>query len=105
LLAISSDAGSCGSPSRGKPPGDYANTHAERRRVPLEIVGFWTPEYVAAKLKTLALFAGEPISLAVAESLSKSADGAAPIAWPAGTFFFKTSLKIKDVLGRLTACG
>jgi hypothetical protein len=69
-----------------------------------EIVGFRTPEYIAAKLNTPALFAGEPIMLAVAESLSKSADGAAPIAWPAGTIFFKTALKVKDVLRRLNQC-
>ena len=84
---------------------DFLFTHADGRRVPLEIVGFWTPEYIAAKLKTLALFAGEPILLAVAESLAKSADGAAPIAWPEGTIFFKTALKVEDVLKQLAACG
>lgn len=84
---------------------DFAFTHADGRRVLLEIVGFWTPEYVEAKLKTLALFAGEPILLAVAESISKSPDGAAPVAWPEGTIFFKTALKVKEVLERLAARG
>lgn len=61
LLAISSDSARRGSPSRGKPHCGYAFTRTDGRRAPLEIVGFWTPEYIKAKLKALALFAGEPL--------------------------------------------
>lgn len=80
---------------------DFVFQHADGRRVLLEIVGFWTPEYIEAKLRTLALFEGEPILLAVAETLTKSDDGSASVAWPEGTVFFKTALKVKDVLERL----
>jgi hypothetical protein len=80
---------------------DFVFRHGDGRRVLLEIIGFWTPEYIEAKLKTLALFEGEPILLAVAETLTKSTDGSASVAWPVGTIFFKTALKIKDVLERL----
>ncbi|HEV3003472.1 MAG TPA: DUF790 family protein [Pirellulales bacterium] len=75
---------------------DFVFRHADGRRVLLEIVGYWTPEYLESKLKTLALFAGEPIVLAVAESVGRDS-----IAWPAGTVRFKAALKIKDVLARL----
>jgi hypothetical protein len=75
---------------------DFVFRHADGRIALLEIVGYWTPEYLETKLKTLALFAGEPIVLAVAESVGRDS-----IAWPAGTVRFKAALKIKDVLVRL----
>lgn len=75
---------------------DFALRHCDGRRLLLEIVGFWTPEYREAKLKTLALFADEPILLAVADSAAQPPDD-----WPPGTIQFKRSLKAEHVLAAL----
>lgn len=75
---------------------DFVLRHADGRRRLLEIVGFWTPEYREAKLKTLARFAGEPLLLAVTDSPAYAHDE-----WPPGTIRFKTSLKADQVLARL----
>jgi uncharacterized protein len=77
---------------------DFALGHPDGRRALLEIVGFWTPEYLEAKLKTLALFAEEPLLLAVADSVART-----DVSWPPGTIHFKSCLKIEQVLERLAA--
>ncbi|HEX5445283.1 MAG TPA: DUF790 family protein, partial [Pirellulales bacterium] len=59
---------------------DFVFQHADGRRVMLEIVGFWTPEYLQAKLETLARFADRPVLLAVADAL-----GGESTTWPPGT--------------------
>jgi predicted nuclease of restriction endonuclease-like RecB superfamily len=75
---------------------DFIFEHDDGRRVFLEIVGYWTPEYLEAKIKTLREFSDIPILLAVAEQAGASFDdvAAAPIR-------FKTALKVDDVLARL----
>ncbi len=75
---------------------DFVFQHADGRRVMLEIVGFWTPEYLQAKLETLARFADRPVLLAVADAL-----GGESTTWPPGTIRFKSALRIGDVLERL----
>ncbi len=77
---------------------DFVFRHADGRRALLEIIGYWTAEYREAKKKTLALFADEPIVLAVAEAVGQEA-----ASWPPGAIRFKTALRIKDVLVRLDA--
>lgn len=44
---------------------DFVFQHADGRRMFLEIVGFWTPEYIASRLATHAVFAEAPILLAI----------------------------------------
>jgi len=75
---------------------DFVFRHDDGRRALMEIIDYWTPEYLEAKKQTLALFAGEPILLAVAETV-----GQETAAWPPGAIRFKTTLRIKDVLARL----
>jgi len=75
---------------------DFVFRHEDGRKVLLEIVGFWTPEYLEAKLKTLRTFAGQNILVAVAAGNEKRGDGFAPDA-----IRFKKRLRIKDVLQRL----
>jgi predicted nuclease of restriction endonuclease-like RecB superfamily len=75
---------------------DFVFEHADGRRAVLEIVGFWTPEYLEAKIKTLRDFAGEPMLLAVAEEVGRAAPELARNA-----ILFKTSLKVEEVLARL----
>jgi predicted nuclease of restriction endonuclease-like RecB superfamily len=77
---------------------DFLFRHESGKSVLLEIVGFWTPEYLQAKVQTLEAFRDHPILLAVAESSARTLPelGNRAIA-------FKTSLPIKAVLQRLQA--
>ena len=49
---------------------DFAIEHPDGRRVVLEIVGFWTPEYLDAKLEKIQKVDAENFVLAVSEQLS-----------------------------------
>jgi hypothetical protein len=74
---------------------DFVLRHDAGRRVLLEIVGFWTPEYLRAKFQTLEAFADQPILVAVAAAAAKRPDV------PPGAIVFKTTLKPQQVLARL----
>lgn len=50
---------------------DFLLRHPDGREAFLEVVGFWTPEYLQAKRKTIAMFAGRRIVLAVPRSNAK----------------------------------
>ena len=77
---------------------DFVLNHADGREVLLEIVGFWTPEYLRAKIEKLKLFEGQGILLAVAQRVaSKWKDR------PAALILYKTALKLNDVLDALAA--
>ena len=76
---------------------DFTFRHADGRKVLLEIIGFWTADYLTAKLRTLRLFSSTPILLAVAERLT---DQLPPL--PPSSIVYKTVLKVSDVLARLT---
>ncbi len=72
---------------------DFVFVHDSGRRVMMEVVGFWTPEYLAAKLETLSTFSEHLIILAVANSVE----------WPDEqnsdlVFRYKNAIKIADVL-------
>lgn len=75
---------------------DFVFRHDDGRTAVLEIVGFWTPEYLQAKLDTLRAFRDHHVLLAVAESASEKLPGFSADAIP-----FKSSLLVKDVLARL----
>jgi predicted nuclease of restriction endonuclease-like RecB superfamily len=75
---------------------DFALRHADGRIVLVEIVGFWTPEYLRAKLQTLAAFRDRRILLAVAARVKSQLPEL-----PAEAIAYRTSLAIKDVLERL----
>lgn len=75
---------------------DFAFRHDDGRTVLLELVGFWTPEYLQAKFQTLRAFANHPILVAVAEA---SARKIAEL--PADVIRFKKVLRPQQVLERL----
>ena len=77
---------------------DFVFQHSDGRRVLLEIVGFWTPEYLAAKQQTLAVFHDQKILLAIADSID----------WPTNqpehaVIRYKTALKISSILEFLSS--
>jgi predicted nuclease of restriction endonuclease-like RecB superfamily len=78
---------------------DFTFRHADGRTVLMEIIGFWTPEYLEAKLATLRLFGRQPILLAVAEPLTRRLPDLSR-----DIIVFKSMLKVEDVLARLRKC-
>jgi len=75
---------------------DFAFRHEDGRTALMEIVGFWTPEYLEAKMKTIRLFRNTPILLVVARSLTQDIPELARNA-----VVYKTVIPIGDVLARL----
>src|SRR5665213_1892848 len=72
---------------------DFAFRHRDGRQVLMEIVGFWTPEYLRKKRETLRQFHQHKILLAVAERSIR--EGAAI---PPDVIVYKTALKVETVL-------
>jgi predicted nuclease of restriction endonuclease-like RecB superfamily len=79
---------------------DFVLCHEDGRRVLLEIVGFWTPEYLEAKWRTLQAFQHHRILVAVAEPACREMPAAATTA-----IRFKSSLRPEEVLEKLKGPG
>ena len=77
---------------------DFVFRHTDGRTVLMEIIGFWTPEYLEAKFQTLRMFQDHRILLAVSESVRNS-----PPDVMREAVTYKSALLINDVLNRLTA--
>jgi predicted nuclease of restriction endonuclease-like RecB superfamily len=75
---------------------DFAIEHPDGRRAVLEIVGFWTPEYLSAKLQKIRQVDADNFVLAVSERLDCAdedfGDAADRVLW------FKTGLHVYDVV-------
>jgi hypothetical protein len=77
---------------------DFVFRHGDGTTVFFEIVGFWTPEYLAKKRETLRRFRGHDILLAVPERSLR--EGAEP---GASVVVYKTAIKVEPVLKALEA--
>ena len=77
---------------------DFTFQQSDGRKVLLEIIGFWTGDYLDRKLQTLRHFQSTPILLAIQEHLAEQLP-----TLPPNTVVYKTALKVKDVLERLAA--
>lgn len=75
---------------------DFLLKHEDGRKVYLEIVGFWTPEYLKEKCEVLNLFRNEKLLIAVAEASAQKMG-----VLPGNMLLFNTSLSLKDVLSYL----
>ena len=71
---------------------DFVLRHEDGRRVLLEIVGFWTPQYLKAKAETLRLFKDHHILLLVDRSVA----GKIPDL-PLKAITYKSAVLLKDV--------
>lgn len=81
---------------------DFAFRHQDGRRALLEIVGFWTPEYLRAKAETLRTFRGRRILLAVSHQAQVQLPELRSIGFDADALVvYKTRLKVDDVLALL----
>ncbi|HEU5320272.1 MAG TPA: DUF790 family protein, partial [Methylomirabilota bacterium] len=75
---------------------DFVFRHADGTEVVLEIVGYWTPEYLADKLGRLRTVRGVKLLVAVPRALALRAG-----ALPAAVLAFKRRLLLRDLLPRL----
>ena len=76
---------------------DFVFIHQNGTRALLEIVGFWTPEYLSYKAKVLEQFSDQPVLLAIAKPLKGKFS--VPIEHPA--IYFKDTIKVESVLEML----
>jgi uncharacterized protein len=77
---------------------DFVFRHEDGTEVALEIVGYWTPEYVADKLRRLAATRDVHLVVAVPRPLAVRAGRL-----PAAVLPFKRRLLLRDLLPRLEA--
>jgi predicted nuclease of restriction endonuclease-like RecB superfamily len=75
---------------------DFVFQHEDGRRAMMEVIGFWTPEYLQQKEETLRQFHKHRILLAVVQSAKDRFDTDNPM-----VFSYKTVIKIDEVLRRL----
>ncbi|MFY7876304.1 MAG: DUF790 family protein, partial [Pirellula sp.] len=80
---------------------DFALVHENGSRVMLEIVGFWTPEYLQEKARVLEQFRHQPILLAISKSLKDKLK--VPPELP--VVYFKNRLDPADVLKSASLLG
>jgi hypothetical protein len=77
---------------------DFAFRHEDGTEVLLEIVGYWTPEYLADKFSRLARVRGVNLLVAVPQRLAVRAGSL-----PAAVLPFKSRLLLRDLMPRLEA--
>jgi predicted nuclease of restriction endonuclease-like RecB superfamily len=77
---------------------DFVFTHEDGTEVALEIVGYWTPEYVTAKLDKLNRIRGVNLLVAVRRSLALGASRL-----PDGALLFKSRILLRDLMPALEA--
>ena len=81
---------------------DFAFSHPDGRRALMEIVGFWTPDYLQKKLWKLKRAAMPNMIMVVSDQLNCSTEDFRDI--PGEVLFFKTRIKPRDVLDKVEAC-
>ena len=75
---------------------DFVFVHEDGTEVALEIVGYWTPEYLAEKLEKLALITGVKLIVAVRKQWALKGGAA-----PSGALLFNTRILLRDLMPRL----
>ena len=81
---------------------DFAFVHPDGRRAVMEIVGFWTPDYLQKKLWKLKRAAMPNMIIAVSDQLNCSTEDFRDILGE--VLFFKTRIKPKEVLEKVEVC-
>jgi len=79
---------------------DFTFRHPDGRSAHLEIVGFWTPEYLTKKLDKIKRAGRNDLILAVNSQLNCSRDD-----FPGEVLFYRTGIKISEVLEALERAG
>ncbi|XZE46636.1 DUF790 family protein [Pirellulaceae bacterium SH467] len=76
---------------------DFEAIHVSGKRVHIEIVGFWTPEYLAHKQRMIDLFPDQPIVLLVQSSVASKLEHAPKHA----VLEFKRRIQVSKLVGFL----
>ncbi len=82
---------------------DFALEHPDGRRAILEIVGFWTPEYLASKLAKIRQVEAENVIFAVSERLDCANEDFGSAA--DRVLWFKTGIHVYDLVERAETVG
>ena len=77
---------------------DFVFTHEDGTEAALEIVGYWTPEYLAEKFSKLARVKAPNLIVAVRKKFALQAG-----ALPATVLPFSSAIPLRDLLPRLEA--
>ena len=77
---------------------DFVFTHADGTEVALEIVGYWTPEYLANKVRKLGRVRAPNLLVAVRRSLAVQAGTLPQTVLP-----FNTRILLRDLMPHLEA--
>jgi uncharacterized protein len=80
---------------------DFVFRHGSGRKVYAEVLGFWTPRYLAERLKAFERAGFNDFLLAASEELRGSREEATGL--PPNVILFKSSLDPKDVRAALEA--
>jgi hypothetical protein len=78
---------------------DFVFRHQDGTQVLMEIVGFWTPEYLASKRQTLRQFREHHVLIALPERFVRE-----DAAVGENVILYKTALKLQPVLEALERC-
>jgi len=81
---------------------DFAFVHPDGRRAMMEIVGFWTPDYLRRKLDKLRRAGLPNMVIVVSEKLNCSADDFVDV--PGEVMFFKNKIDVHEVIERVEQC-
>ena len=81
---------------------DFSFAHPDGRRALMEIVGFWTPDYLRRKLWKLKQAGQTNMVIAVSDQLNCTKEDFREI--PGEVLFFKTRIDSRAVLDRVEAC-
>lgn len=81
---------------------DFTFLHNDGTKALMEIVGFWTPEYLEKKLSKLSEAATSNLIIAISTALKCSPTKLAGL-HPSKIVFFKGALNVQDVLAQLDA--
>lgn len=77
---------------------DFAIEHPDGRRALFEIVGFWTPEYLAEKLAKIREADRDNLIIAVSERLDCSSEDFERMGMDDRVLWFKTGIHVYDVV-------
>lgn len=80
---------------------DFVFVHRDGLRIMMEIVGFWTPEYLRYKCEVLKHFRDQPIFLAIAHSISVSKKEPSAPLFEHPAIYYKEHIKMDAVIGIL----
>lgn len=75
---------------------DFAIEHPDGRRAILEIMGFWTPEYLESKLEKIRHADAENLIVAVSENLDCARDEFGEVS--DRVLWFKTGIHVYDLV-------